>query len=132
MRFLKQDKKYTAREVLTGNDRVNIATVDNGFFFLKQLRNSPQFLQQKKRELLAAVKQLGVPIFFVSLSAADLRWKPLLQSFGKIIDNKLYIFEDIEAMSYQDKTRLINAEPVTSARFLIDDFNISVRYFVGP
>ena len=32
MRFLKQGKKYTAGEVMDDQDRVNIATLDNGFF----------------------------------------------------------------------------------------------------
>ena len=117
MRFVKQNKKYTVGEVLNDSDRTNIATVDNGFFFYKKLRNSPQFLQQKKRELLATIRQLGIPTFFVSLSAADTRWQVLLQTLGEIVDQKVYSVEEVENMSYKDKTRLINSDPVTCARY---------------
>ena len=117
MRFVRQEKKYTASEVLNDDDRINIATIDNGFFFYKNLRNSPQFLHQKKRELFATIRQLGIPTFFVSLSAADTRWKELLQCLGKIVDKKTYTLEEIENMTFDHKTRLINSDPVTCARF---------------
>ena len=131
LRFVKNDKQYTARDLRTDEQRNNITSVDDGFFFYRKLRNSPQYLQQKKRELFATIRQLGIPTFFVSLSAADTKWPELLQSLGKIVDNRVYTFEEIEHMSYTDKTRLVNSDPVTCARYFDRRFQYFLKHILG-
>ena len=130
LRCLKNDKQYTAKDLRTDEQRQNIATVDDGFFFYRKLRNSPQYLQQKKRELFATIRQLGIPTFFVSLSAADTKWQELLQSLGKIVDGKCYSFEEIENMSFNDRTRLINSDPVTCARYFDRRFQFFLKHIL--
>ncbi|KAK0151704.1 hypothetical protein N1851_006989 [Merluccius polli] len=55
---------------------------DDGYRFLKP-RGTPSFWQGVQRDLLACVRQLGVPTWFCSFSSADLRWKNLLSSILK-------------------------------------------------
>ena len=130
LRFLKQDKQYTAKDLRTDEQRNEIKLVDDGFFFYRKLRNSPQYLQQKKRELFATIRQLGIPTFFVSLSAADTKWPELLQSLGKIVDGRLYTLDDINAMSFTDKTRLVNSDPVTCARYFDRRFQFFLKHII--
>ena len=130
MRLLKHDKEYTAKDLRTDEQRNGIATVDDGFFFYRKLRNSPQYLQQKKRELFATIRQLGIPTFFVSLSAADTKWPELLQSLGQIVDGKTYSFEQIENMSFSERTRLVNSDPVTCARYFDRRFHFFLNHIV--
>ena len=130
VRCIKQDKNYRAKDVRSENNQVDIATLDDGFFFFKKLRNSPQYLQQKKRELFATVRQLGIPTFFVSLSAADTRWPYLLQSLGRIVDHKEYSLQEIQEMSFQNRTRLINSDPVTCARFFDRRFQFFLKHIL--
>lgn len=103
--------------------RQTLSGLDNGHFVFRQLRNSPQYLQKKKRHLFAVVRQTGIPTFFASLSCADTHWMGLLRSLGKIVDSQDYTDEELKAMSYQDKCRLVNADPTTSCRFFDNRFN---------
>ena len=130
LRFIKHDKEYTAKDLRTDEQRTNIATVDDGFFFYRKLRNSPQYLQQKKRELFATIRQLGIPTFFISLSAADTKWPELLQSLGKIVDGKTYSLEEIENMSFSERTRLVNSDPVTCARYFDRRFQFFLKHII--
>ena len=126
IRCLKNVEQYTVHDVLDDLHCRNIARLDNGYYYFQQLRNSPQYLHERKRELLATVRQFGVPTFFISLSCADTHWVVLLQSIGKMIDKKDYSSQEIKAMSYIEKTRLINADPVSTARY----FDRRFHYFL--
>jgi hypothetical protein len=43
---------------------------------------------EKKKEVMAMVRQLVVPTFFLTLSAAETRWRELLVALVKINRNK--------------------------------------------
>ena len=76
------------------------------------------------------IHQKGIPTFFVSLSAADTRWVERLQCLGRIVDQKEYTNEEIENLTYFKKTRLINIDPVTCARYFDRRFQLFEKCFV--
>ncbi|VDI51626.1 Hypothetical predicted protein, partial [Mytilus galloprovincialis] len=47
---------------------------DKAYRFLQTIRGTPPYWQKAMYKLLAAVKQLGIFTFFVTLSAADMKW----------------------------------------------------------
>ena len=63
------------------------------------------------------VKQLSIPTWFLTLSCADLRWPELFQiiarTYGKNMTN-----EEVEALSYDERCRLLNLNPVIVAKHL--------------
>ena len=124
MRFVKGDKKYTADEVLQDKTREIIKGLDEGYYVYKHWRNSPEYLKTRKRQVFAAVRQLGIPTFFSSLSSADSRWKDLIRSIGIVVDKQNYSDEEIDAMPYMEKNRILNSDPVTCCRFFDNRFNI--------
>ena len=66
-------------------------------------------------ELMPMVKQLGVPTFFLTLSCVDLRWNDIFYVISKA--NSIDISEDeINGMSYSDRCKLLNGNPVLVAR----------------
>ena len=68
-------------------------------------------------EVLAMVKQLGIPTFFMALSCADLRWNELIEIIAKL--NSLNLTDDdIKYMCYQDRCDTLNKNPVQVARHL--------------
>ncbi|CAC5398501.1 unnamed protein product [Mytilus coruscus] len=71
------------------------------------------------------VRQYGLPTWFISLSSAETRWKPLLRSLGKIIDGVQYSDEDINTMTWQTKCRLVRSDLVTTARYF--DYKIILK-----
>lgn len=118
MRYVKSGQSYTVADVLSDQRRQEISSLDNGYYVYRQLRNCPQYLQQKKKDVFVMVRQMGIPTFFVSLSCADSHWLGLLQTLGQIVDKRLYTTSELSTMSYMEKCQLINADPVTCCPIL--------------
>ena len=51
---------------------------DNAFNFMNNLKGTPAYWKRFLLEVLAMVKQLGLPTYFMTLSCADLRWNKLV------------------------------------------------------
>ena len=52
---------------------------NRAFRFMGSVKGTPSYWKKFKAEVLAMVKQLGVPTFFLILSCAYLRWKEFLE-----------------------------------------------------
>lgn len=63
------------------------------------------------------IRQLGLPTFFITLSAAETRWGELLKSLKKIADNIDISIEEAENLPFIEKAKLIRNDPVTCARY---------------
>lgn len=61
------------------------------------------------------VKQLGLPTFFMTLSCADLRWNDLIQIILRPMKKNMSN-DDIERLSYFDRCKILNSNPVLLAR----------------
>lgn len=57
----------------------NLISQDQAYLFLRQTPGSPPHWQKFLNEVVAMVKQLGIPTWFMTLSCADLRWPELFQ-----------------------------------------------------
>ena len=60
-------------------------------------------------EVVAMVKQLGIPAWFMTLSCADLRWPELFKIVARTED-------EIEALSYVERCQMLNPNPVVTAK----------------
>ena len=47
---------------------------DNTFLFMSSVKGAPAYWKQFLYDVLAMVKQLWIPPYFLTLSCADLRW----------------------------------------------------------
>jgi hypothetical protein len=108
--------KFTAGQVLDQDTRQNIVKLDEGYHIFRTLRNSPPYLEKRKKDLMAMIRQLGCPTWFVSLSAADTHWINLLRILGKLVDKKDYTAQELDK-DWPLKARLVSSDPVTCARF---------------
>ena len=92
---------YTDGQGITVSDDLNDDNVermvkdDEAFKFLKQVRSSPAFWQQKQRELMSMIRQLGCPTFFLTLSAAETKWLELLRILKQILDDVRLSVEEV-------------------------------------
>ncbi|KAJ8049155.1 hypothetical protein HOLleu_01770 [Holothuria leucospilota] len=109
--------KYTASDILKDTKHEKLIKLDEGYHIFRSLRNSPPYLNKRKKDLIAMIRQLGYPTYFVSLSAADTRWLDLIKVLGKLIDNKCYSDEELMDLDWSTKTRLIKADPVSCVRY---------------
>ena len=51
----------------------NLVFQDQAYLFLRQIPGTPPYWQKFMYEVVAMVKQLGIPTWFMTLSCADLR-----------------------------------------------------------
>ncbi len=52
---------------------------DQAYLFLMQIPGTPSYGQKFMYEVVAIIKQHGIPTWFMTLSCADLRWHKLFQ-----------------------------------------------------
>ena len=96
--------------------------------FLRSLRGSPAYFEDKKKKVMGMVRQLGMPTLFFSLSSADTSWPALLRTLGVLVDKKTYSDEYIrKEMSFEDKCRLVSSHPIACSRY----FDERVHKFVN-
>ena len=118
---------YTAGQVLDTTIQKNITNLDEGYHIFRSIRNSPPYLSMCKKEIMAMIRQLGLPTWFVSLSAADTKWHDLIIILGKLNEDKDYT-DDIKEnkMTWDHISKLLSSDPVTCARY----FNNRIETFI--
>lgn len=63
------------------------------------------------------IRQFGLPTWFMSFSAADTRWNDLIRVLGVLNDQKKYTDADIESMTWAEKSKLIQKDPITCTKY---------------
>ena len=110
-------KKITAAEARNPAYLDKLVNLDEGYYIFRQLRNSPPYLEARKKDIFAMIRQLSLPTWFISLSAADTRWTDLLKMLTKLNNDAELTNTDIENMTWQEKTKLVQKDPVTCSRY---------------
>ena len=104
-------KTMTAKTLLNKESRDNIVKLDDGYKIFKTIRCSPPYFENKKKNVMAMIRQLEIPSLFISLSAADTKWTNLLSSIQTLLTNKVCSNEEIEKMTWSQKCTLISSHP---------------------
>ena len=116
-RCKKRGQKITAAEARDSSYVDKLVNLDEGYYIFRQLRNSPAYLETRKKDIFAMIRQLSLPTWFMSLSAADTRWTDLLRMLAKLNDGIDYSEKELENLSWQEKTKLVQKDPVTCSRY---------------
>ena len=116
-RCKRRGQKITAAEARDSNYLDKLVNLDEGYYIFRQLRNSPAYLEMRKKDIFAMIRQLSLPTWFMSLSAADTRWTDLLKILAKLNDGIEYSEKEIEELTWQEKTKLVQKDPVTCSRY---------------
>lgn len=85
---------------------------DDGFKLLETFPSSPAYWQKDGKEIRAMIRQLGLPTFFVTLSAAETRWGELLKSSKKIASNIDITIEGEENLRFIEKVKIQEMIPL--------------------
>ncbi len=67
--------------------------------------------------------QLGPASLFYSFSSAETKWNHLLRILGKLTDQKDYSDEELDNLTWKEKCRLIQSDPITCAKHFDYQFN---------
>ena len=110
-KFSSDGSKITANMITNENQRTKILNSDKGYQFLKTIRGSPAYWEKCLKDLFAMVKQMDIPTWFCSFSAADRRWPEILEAI--CTQQNIPVPEDPDWTEY---CQLINSNPVTACR----------------
>ena len=88
---------------------------DKAYAFLKSVRGSPAYNQCTFYDLLAMVRQLGTPTWFLMLTAADMKWTDIFSVIARQ-HGITYTDEEISKLTFDEKSNWIRRNPVTAAR----------------
>lgn len=94
----------------------NLCRLDEGFRIFRDVRGSPPYWEQAKKDIFSLIRQLGIPTWFTSFSAAETHWVHLLQILGQTVDKKQYFTEEVMEFNFFKKADLLRKESVTCAR----------------
>ena len=108
--------EYTAGQLKSQDFVKQLIHHDDGYRVFKELRGSPPYWEQVKKELFALIRSLGIPTWFTSFSSAETRWEHLLKILGRTVKGKELSDEEIRKLTWQQKCELIQQDPVTCAR----------------
>ena len=110
-------KGIRAKNVLDDESRAQLVLLDEGYYIFRNLRNSPAYLEKRKKDAFAMIRQIGFPSLFISLSAAETKWPELLRAVGQLNDNKTYTDEEIAEMDTHKIFGLIRKDSATVVRY---------------
>ena len=109
-------QQMTAASIRTDKQSLqNLICKDQAYLFIRQIPGSPPYWQKFMFEVVAMVKQLGIPTWFMTLSCADLRWPELFQIIARTQGINM-TDEQVEALSYNEKCSMLNLNPVVVAK----------------
>ncbi|KAI8514787.1 hypothetical protein Bbelb_073780 [Branchiostoma belcheri] len=104
-------RRISAGMLSNREDLQAILKSDQGYRFLQPVRGTPQFWDRALNELYAMIRQLGIPTWFATFSAADLRWPEVLEAIRQ--DDSTVPVSDL---SWEDRCDILKSNPVTAAR----------------
>ena len=115
----------TVKNVLDGSHMNFLLNKDMIYRYLQSVRGSPQYWHQRLKDLFGMTRQIGFPAFFMTLSCADMRWKEFTSIFARHSGGKVK-----ESYTYEERTKLLRANPVLAARLFENRFTRFMNFFI--
>ena len=88
---------------------------EQAYKFLKNIHGSPAYWQSELYDVLAMLRSLGIPTFFLTLSAADLHWPEMIQAIGAECGMDIPT-DVVRKMTVTDKSWFLRQNPLTGVR----------------
>ena len=93
----------------------NCVASDNAYKFMNQIKGTPAYWQHMLSDVLAMVKQLGIPTYFMTLSCADLHWNELVMIIRRLKGENCTV-NVVAELDYESRCKELNSNPVLLAR----------------
>ena len=112
-----------AKSIKTTSELQTLIRKDEALRFLQPIRGTPSYWQSAQKDLFAMLRQLGIPTWFCSFSAAGFRWPDIINAILKQQGDK----RQAENLDWTEKSRVLKSNPVTVARMFDHRFHIFLR-----
>lgn len=127
LRKVKISNKNLSAKDVKGDAALDLIHHDKAYKFLASIRGSPPYFERISKDLFAFIRNLGTATFFLTLSAAETKWNHLLKILSQVVDNKVLSDDEVSQLTWPQKCRLIQSDPITCARH----FDFSVQKFLN-
>ena len=117
-------KTVTAGMMKNSEEVQRLARTDQAYKVLKTVRGSPPYWQHQLHEVLAMLRVLGKPTFFMTLSAADLLWREMLEATA-IHKGEHLSYAEMRRMPMRERAERLKANPALAAvmfQYRLDSF----------
>ncbi|XP_062600922.1 uncharacterized protein LOC134262538 [Saccostrea cucullata] len=107
------NRKAVTSEMLQNPDVLSkLFKNDEALRFMQPIRGTPAYWSATQKDLFAMLRQLGIPTWFCSFSAAEFRWNEII---GSILhhENDSRSPSDLD---WSEKSEILRSNPVTVAR----------------
>ena len=108
---------------------INFVRGDLGIHFLQKVRGSPAYFNKMFYDLLGMIRQLGPCTWFLTLSAADLKWSDTLKVIA-LQQGKSLSEQEIAELSWNERCDLLRSNPVTAARHFNNRVQLFLKYIL--
>ena len=100
---------------------------------MSSVKGKPAYWEKFLYDVLAMVKQLWIPIYFLTFSCADLRCEELPYIIKKL-SNLGLSEEELKNLSYQERCHLLSNNPILVARHFQYKFEVFFKEIIidGP
>ncbi|KAK3083914.1 hypothetical protein FSP39_005261 [Pinctada imbricata] len=114
-------------DVLLDNSKLRkILHNDEALRFLQPIRGTPSYWQNTQKDLFAMLRQIGIPTWFCSFSAAEFRWPEIVNA----ILRQQRSDKDFYDLNWNQKSTLLKHDPVTVARMFDRRFHLFLKMVI--
>lgn len=110
-------KAVTALQALNPGFISELLQHNEGLKFLSNITNSPSYWAAQKKKVFAMIRQLGRPVFFLTVSAVETNWPELIQGLFYKKPNKKISLTAAMNLPSNEKYKLVKEDPVFTARY---------------
>nr|XP_029718435.1 uncharacterized protein LOC115261217 [Aedes albopictus] len=132
IRKKKNAKNVTAQQALQPSFIGGLLSFDNGLRFMDQMRCAPAYMQQKKKVLCAQIRQIGTPVFFLTVSAVETNWPELIQALIEYTTGAKVSLYDALNLTYEERAKLVKENPVFTAMYYDNKIKNLMKIITKP
>lgn len=93
---------------------------DEALRFMQPIRGTPAYWSAAQKDLFAMLRQLGIPTWFCSFSAAEHRWNDAIRTILQQQNDQ----RDPDLLDWSEKNEVMKSNPVTVARMFEHRFHV--------
>nr|XP_034326029.1 uncharacterized protein LOC105328139 [Crassostrea gigas] len=120
VRRIEGERKMTANMVQNPEILSKMMKNDEALRFMQPIRGTPAYWSAAQKDLFAMLRQLGIPTWFCSFSAAEHRWSDAIATILRQQNDS----RDPSKMDWAEKNEVLRSNPVTVARMFEHRFHV--------
>ncbi|XP_024120187.1 uncharacterized protein LOC112141313 [Oryzias melastigma] len=110
--FTRDGRRITSRMLRDKEEVEKLIKNRDAIRFMQPLRGTPAYWEKTTKDLFAMIRQLGNPTWFLTVSAAEMRWPEVIQAIKRQQGEEV----NFEALNWTEKTDILRSNPVTTMR----------------